>query len=93
MNTHPTHTQVGGWGLRPMIVPIGIGLLCCCVFCLIVGCVFFGCVSWRVCGGCFLFLSNLNTYANYFLYSSIDRDSEIAGPTLVQNPRSLRGSH
>ena len=20
-NTHPTHTQVGGWGLWPMIVP------------------------------------------------------------------------
>ena len=29
MNTHPTHTQVEGWGLQPMIVPIeiGIGLL------------------------------------------------------------------
>ena len=26
MNTHPTHTQVGGWGLQPMIVPIGIGI-------------------------------------------------------------------
>ena len=25
MNTHPTHTQVGGWGLWPLIVPIGIG--------------------------------------------------------------------
>ena len=20
-NTHPTHTQVGGWGLQPLIVP------------------------------------------------------------------------
>ena len=35
MNTHPTHTQVGGWGLQPTIVPIGMGhllLLCVCVF-------------------------------------------------------------
>ena len=27
MNTHPTHTQVGGWGLQQMVVPTGIGLL------------------------------------------------------------------
>ena len=37
MNTHPTHTQVGGWGLQPTIVPIDIGdvlllLLCVCFF-------------------------------------------------------------
>ena len=25
MNTHPTHAQVGGWGLRPPIVPLGVG--------------------------------------------------------------------
>ena len=25
MNTHPTHTQVGGWGLWPRIVTIGVG--------------------------------------------------------------------
>ena len=38
-----------------------------------------------------LVLGNLGVY---FLYSSsIDCDSEIASPTLVQNPRSLRGSH
>ena len=24
MNTHPTHIQVGGWGLQPPIVPIGV---------------------------------------------------------------------
>ena len=40
MNTHPTHTQVGGWGLWPMIV-LGVGFfivvvvvaymcVCCC---------------------------------------------------------------
>ena len=34
-NTHPTYTQVGGWGLQPSIVPIGVGdllllLLCVC---------------------------------------------------------------
>ena len=50
MNTHPTHTQVGGWGLWPMIVPIGIGeflLLLLCVDVFLWGC-FFWC--WWVCG-------------------------------------------
>ena len=28
--------QVGGWGLWPMVVSIGVGLLCSCVFCVIV---------------------------------------------------------
>ena len=27
MNTHPTQMQVGGWGLWPMIVPIGVGVV------------------------------------------------------------------
>ena len=44
MNTHPTHTQVGGWGLLPMIV-LGVGFfivvvdvaymcVCCCCCCM-----------------------------------------------------------
>ena len=50
-NTHPTHTQVGGWGLWPMIV-LGVGILfycCCCIhvclslLLLLHACVFFGC--------------------------------------------------
>ena len=36
MNTHPTHMQVGGWGLWPMLVHIGVGLLFRFVFCVIV---------------------------------------------------------
>ena len=40
MNTHPTHTQVGGWGLWPTIVPIGIG-----DFLLLLLCVLFWCVG------------------------------------------------
>ena len=52
MNTHPTHTQVGGWGLWPMIV-LGVGspsllllwLLHACVFVVVVvACMFFWCV-------------------------------------------------
>ena len=27
----PIHMQVGGWGQEPMVVPIGVGLLCSCV--------------------------------------------------------------
>ena len=47
MNTHPTHTQVGGWGLWPMIVPIGVGvlfllLLHACVLVSVCVCVCFG---------------------------------------------------
>ena len=50
MNTHPTRTQVGGWGLWPTIVPIGVGdlLLLLRVCFLECGC-FFWC--WWVCGG------------------------------------------
>ena len=51
MTMHRTHTQVGGWGLWPMIVPIGIGeflLLLLHVCFLVHGC-FFSC--WWVCGG------------------------------------------
>ena len=35
LKTHPKPKripmQVGGWGLSPMAVPIGVGLLCSCV--------------------------------------------------------------
>ena len=30
--------QVGGWGLWPMVVSIGVGLLCSCVVCVIDAC-------------------------------------------------------
>ena len=34
MNTHPTHTHVWvGWGLQPLIVPIGVDVFCCCLHC------------------------------------------------------------
>ena len=57
MNTHPTHIQVGGWGLRPMVVPIGIGVV---VVVVVVACVCFWCVGvffWHccVCGGSFFY--------------------------------------
>ena len=35
MNTHPTQMQVGGWGLQPMLVHIGVVK----VFCVIVACI------------------------------------------------------
>ena len=56
MNTHPTHTQVGGWGLWPMIVPIGIDLLLLLLLLLhacVLVCVFSS-VHWCVCGGSFV---------------------------------------
>ena len=46
-NTHPTHIQVGGWGLQPLIFPIGVDVFCCCCC--------FHCVfttPWQL-GGCF----------------------------------------
>ena len=52
MNTHPTNTQVGGWGLWPMIVPIGVGVfvavvavVCMCLWC--VGFLALVCVWWE----------------------------------------------
>ena len=59
MNTHPTHTQVGGWGLQPMIV-LGVGipfllllwLLHACVFVVVsvvVACMCFLCIVVVVC--------------------------------------------
>ena len=62
MNTHPTHTQVGGWGIWPMIVHIGIGLF----FLLMIVACFFWCMSDSFgVGGCvvgvFLFLSTQGT--------------------------------
>ena len=34
MNTHPTHTRVwAGWGLRPLIVPIGVDVFFACLRC------------------------------------------------------------
>ena len=65
MNTHPTLTQVGGWGLWPMIV-LGVGFfivvvvayvcVCCCccicVFVVVVACFFWGVVV--VAGVCFI---------------------------------------
>ena len=105
MNTHPTHTRVCvGWGLQPLIVPIGVD-----VFFVVfivpttpwpMGGVF-GCVHvffmhflerWCVCGMCFSSLSNIVNYRN-ILYLSTNCDSEIASPTLVENPHSLCGSH
>ena len=59
MNTHPTDTQVGGWGLQPMVVPIGIGLLLFLLL-LLDACVFGVWVFWciGVCVvGVLLFLS------------------------------------
>ena len=42
MNTHPTHMQVGGWGLWPMLVHIGVEFLFRFVFCVIVACIVVG---------------------------------------------------
>ena len=106
MNTHPTHTRVWvGWGLRPLIVPIGVDVFFV-VVCVIPstpwrrgGC--FWCISvffvrflerWCVCGRCFFVLSNIVNYRKNFLYSSTNCDSKNASPILVENPRSLRGS-
>ena len=44
MNTHPTHTQVGGWGLQPMIAPIGVAVG---VFVVVVAYMCFWCVGLR----------------------------------------------
>ena len=41
----------------------------------------------------FIFYLKLIYLGNLFLYSSIDCDSKITSPTLVQNPCSLCGSH
>ena len=75
MNTHPTHTQVGGWGLRPMIVNIGIG-----VFSLIVACGFW-CVSDSFgVGGCVVvvFVPKYSTYleTSGFIFTKIILESE-----------------
>ena len=39
MNTHPTHMQVGGWGLWPMIV-LGVGIPFLLLLWLLHACVF-----------------------------------------------------
>ena len=84
MNTHPTHTQVGGWGLWPSIgVPIGKGDFCCCC-CM---CVFW-CVSDSfgvgVCVvGVFLFLSTYKVLSSAKYLRSLQ----------PQNPCILLGSH
>ena len=59
--------------------------VCVCVFC----------VFWSigVCVECVFPLSNSNNLRNYFLHSSIDCDSEITSPTLIQNPHILHGLH
>ena len=60
MNTHPTHMQVGGQGLWPMIVlGVGICFYCCCSCCMhvvwvvvvvvVVVCMFFVCVVVVAC--------------------------------------------
>ena len=42
MNTHPTHTQVRGWGPWPTIVPIGVGVF---VDLVVVACILVWCVG------------------------------------------------
>ena len=104
MNTHPTHTRVWvGWGLRPLIVPIGVDVFLL-LFLLfpphlgewvgVLGAfVCFSCVFWSVgvCVECVFPLSNIATYRKN-LYSSTNCNSENASPTLVENPCSLCGS-
>ena len=48
MNTHPTHTQVGGWGLWSSDCPIGLDYFVVVVACLCFWhrCVFFGIGMW-----------------------------------------------
>ena len=80
MNTHPTHTCLWvGWGLRPLIVPIGVDVF------FLVGVVstpwridvFFRCIvvffmhfleRWCVCGRCFFVLSNIVNYIEKKIY-------------------------
>ena len=81
MNTHPTHTRVWvGWGLWPLILPIGLDVFCCCFRCslhtLVNGwffwvhlCVFrafFGALVcvWNV----FFALSNIVNYRKKFIF-------------------------
>ena len=81
-NTHPTPTCVWvGWGLRPLIVPIGVDVFCCCCFhcshhtlatgwvfwvCLCVLCAFFWSIG--VCVECVFFLSNIVNYRKKFIF-------------------------
>ena len=59
MNTHPTHTQVGGWGLQPMVVRFVVVVVVCVGFWCV--CVFLGC--WCVCVmGVLLFLRHFRFY-------------------------------
>ena len=82
MNTHPTHTCVWvGWGLWPLIVPVGVDVF------FVVVCVipstpwqsggFFLCISvffvrflerWCVCGRCFFVLSNIVNYRKKIIF-------------------------
>ena len=59
MNTHPTHIQVGGWGLWPPIIPIGVEVFFVVVFvvisqhlgdwvCVFGVCVFFTFIFWSI---------------------------------------------
>ena len=93
-----------GWGLQPLIVPIGVDVFF--LFSLVpphlgnwVGVlgvfVCFTCIFWSigVCVECVFPLSNIANYRKNFLYSSTNCDSKIATPTLVENPCSLHGSH
>ena len=76
MNTHPTHTHVWvGWGLWPLIVPIGVEVVFVAV-CVVPSTpwqmgVFFLCIHVFfmrllervcVCGRCFFALSNIVNY-------------------------------
>ena len=45
MNTHPTHTQVGGWGLWPMIV-LSVGFFIVVVVVYVCLLLLYACVFW-----------------------------------------------
>ena len=94
-----------GWGLWPLIVPIGVDVFFCCFCCfccsdhtLATGWVFWvhSCVLHAFFGALMcvwnvFFLSNIVNYRKN-LYSSTNCNFEIASPTLVENPHSLHGS-
>ena len=77
MNTHPTHTQVGGWGLWPMIVHTGIGFFVDCCVC------FFGASAWEflLVLGCVWWMFFVLKYSRYlgtlrFIFTYIILESE-----------------
>ena len=82
MNTHATHTPAWvGWGLWPLIVPIGV-VVFFVVVCVVPSTpwqmgVFFRCICvffvrflehWCVCGRWFFALSNIVNYRKKFIF-------------------------